>query len=40
MNYNPEQDDHIKDKVKVLLDLSKYATKNELEHGTDVVNLI
>ena len=27
MSYYPEQDSHIRDKVKVLLDLSNYATK-------------
>ena len=32
MNYYPEQYSHIKDKVKVVLDLSNYATKKELEH--------
>ena len=34
MSYYP--DSHIKDKVKVLLDLSNYATKKELEHATGV----
>ena len=27
MSYYPEQDSHIKNKVKVVLDLSHYATK-------------
>ena len=27
MSYYPESDSHIKDKVKVVLDLSNYATK-------------
>ena len=27
MSYYPESDSHIRDKVKVLLDLSNYATK-------------
>ena len=27
MNYYPEQDNHIRDKVKVVLNLSNYATK-------------
>ena len=27
MSYYPEPDGHIKDKVKVVLDLSNYATK-------------
>ena len=29
MNYYPEPDSHIRDKVKVVLDLSNYATKRE-----------
>ena len=36
MTYYPEPDSHIRDKVKVLLDLSNYATKIELEHATDI----
>ena len=36
MSYYPERDSHIKDKVKVLLDLSNYATKKELDHTTGV----
>ena len=28
MSYYPEPDNHIKGKVKVVLDLSNYATKN------------
>ena len=27
MNYYPEQDNHIRDKVKVVLNLTDYATK-------------
>ena len=27
MSYYPERDSHIRDKVKVVLDLSNYATK-------------
>ena len=27
MNYAPESDSHIRDKVKIVLDLSNYATK-------------
>ena len=27
MSYHPEPDSHIRDKVKVVLDLSNYATK-------------
>ena len=34
MNYYLEPDNHIRNKVKVLLDLSSYATKKELEHST------
>ena len=33
MSYYPEPDSHIRDKVKVVLDLSNYATK-KLEHAT------
>ena len=36
MNYYPEPDSHIKDKVKVALDLSNYTTKEELDHATGV----
>ena len=36
MSYYPEPDAHIRDKVKVVLDLSNYAAKNELTHATDV----
>ena len=36
MSYNPEPDSHIRDKVKVVLDLSSYSTKRELDHATDV----
>ena len=36
MSYYPEQDSHIRNKVKVVLDLSNYATKKELEHATSV----
>ena len=35
MSYYPEPDSHIKDKVKLVSDLSNYATKIELEHATD-----
>ena len=34
MSYYPEPDSHIRDKVKVVLDLSNYVTKKELEHAT------
>ena len=36
MSYYPEPESHIKDKVKVVLDLSNYATKKELDHATGV----
>ena len=36
MNYYQEPDSHIRDKVKVVLDLSNYATKKELEHTTGI----
>ena len=35
MSYYPEPNSHIKDKVKLVSDLSNYATKIELEHATD-----
>ena len=34
MRYYPEPDSHIRDKVKVLLDLLNYATKKESDHAT------
>ena len=34
--YYPQPDSHIRDKVKVLLELSNYATKEELEHATGI----
>ena len=36
MSYYPEPDSHIRDKVKVVLDLSNHATKKELDHATSV----
>ena len=36
MRYYLEPDSSIRDKVKVLLDLSNYAIKKELEHATGV----
>ena len=36
MSYYPEQDKHIRDKVKVVLDLSNYATKKELKHAAGI----
>ena len=38
MSYYPESDSHIRDKIKVVLDLSNYATKKELDH-VDMSNL-
>ena len=40
MHHYTEQDSHIRDKVKVVLDLSNYATKKELEHATGLIHLI
>ena len=41
MNYYPEPHSHNRDKVKVGLDLTNYATKKELEHarGMDTSDL-
>ena len=36
MNHYPEPDSHIQDKVKVVLNFSNYANKNELDHATGV----
>ena len=36
MSYYPEPDSHIGDNIKVVLDLSNYATKKELDHATGV----
>ena len=36
MSYYPQPDSNIRDKVKVVLDLSNYANKKELDHGTGV----
>ena len=36
MSYYPEPDSCIRVKVKVVLDLSNYATKKELEHATGI----
>ena len=36
MSYCPEPDSHIREKVKVVLDQSKYTTKKELDHATGV----
>ena len=37
MSYYPQPDSSIRDKVKVLLDLSNYGTNKESEQATDVV---
>ena len=36
MSYCQKPDSHIRDKVKVLLDLSNYAVKKELSNATGV----
>ena len=36
MSYNSEPDSHIRDKVKVVLDLPNYSTKKELDHASGV----
>ena len=36
MIYYPKPDSHIRDKVKIVLDLPNYATKKELDHATGV----
>ena len=36
MSYFPLPDIHIREKLKVLLSLSNYATKKELEHATGI----
>ena len=36
MSYYPEPASHIKDKVKVILDMKNYATKKKLDHATGV----
>ena len=36
MSYHPEPESHIRDKVKVVLDLSNYASKKELDHATGI----
>ena len=40
MNYYPEPDSDVRDKVKAVLDLSNYATKKELDHPTVLIHLI
>ena len=36
MSYYPDPDIHIRDEIKVILDLENCATKKELEHVTGV----
>ena len=36
MNNHPELGSHIRDKVKVVLDLTSYATEKELENATGI----
>ena len=36
MSYYPESDRHIRDKVKVVLDLSNYAIKKELDYAARI----
>ena len=40
MSYYPEPDSHVKDKVKVVLDLSNYRSKTELDHAQVLIHLI
>ena len=39
MGYYPEPDSQIRHKVKVVLALSNYATKKELDHATGLSDL-
>ena len=41
MSHYPETDIHIRDKAKVVLGLSNYATEKKLDHttGVDISNL-
>ena len=36
MSYYPEPNRHIRDKVKVVLDMPNYATKKKLEHAAGI----
>ena len=36
MSYYPEPNRHIRDKFKVVLDMSTYATKKKLEHAAGI----
>ena len=40
MNYYPEPDSHIRDKVKVVLDLPNYATKENYINVQVLIHLI
>ena len=40
MSYNPEPDSHIRDKVKVVLDLSNYTTKKNQNMLQALIHLI
>ena len=40
MSYYPEPESHIRDKVKVVLDLSNYATKNNYNMLKALIHLI
>ena len=40
MSYYPEPDSDDRDEVKLVLGLSNYATKKDLDHATRVHNLI
>ena len=36
MSYYPQPDGHIRDKAKVVLNVTNYATEKELEHASGV----
>ena len=40
MGYYSEPDNHIRNKIKVELDLSNYVTKKELEQATALIQLL
>ena len=40
MSYYPESDSHIRDKVKVVLDLSQYATKKNYNMQQALIYLL
>ena len=35
-NYYSDPDSHIRDKIKIVIDLSNYATRKELKDATEV----